>query len=78
MTLLLLTILVISGMAIVFTRKLILAIVMLSAFSLVSALLFYILRAPDVAITEAAVGAGVSTVIFLWAIKVSNDESPKN
>lgn len=78
MTLLLLAILAISGIAIVFTRKLILAVVMLSAFSLVSALLFYILKAPDVAITEAAVGAGVSTVIFLWAIKVSKDEPPRN
>ena len=41
----------------------------LSAFSLLSAVLFYVLNAPDVAITEAAVGAGVSTVVFVWAIK---------
>lgn len=41
----------------------------LSATSVLSALLFFILKAPDVAITEAAVGAGVSTVIFVWAIR---------
>ena len=44
-------------------------VIALSAVSLVSALLFYLLHAPDVAITEAAVGAGVSTVIFVWAIR---------
>lgn len=44
-------------------------IIALSAVSILSALLFYLLQAPDVAITEAAVGAGISTVIFVWAIR---------
>jgi uncharacterized MnhB-related membrane protein len=43
----------------------------LSAVSLLSAILFYLLYAPDVAITEAAVGAGVSTVVFVWAIRAT-------
>ena len=39
------------------------AVIMLSgAFSLVSAMLFVVMDAVDVAFTEAAVGAGVSTV----------------
>ena len=46
----------------------------LSAFSLVSAVLFYLLFAPDVAITEAAVGAGVSTVVLVWAIRSHRQE----
>jgi len=41
----------------------------LSATSVLSAVLFYIFHAPDVAITEAAVGAGVSTLIFVWVIR---------
>lgn len=41
----------------------------LSVVSVLTALLLYILHAPDVAITEAAVGAGVSTVIFVWVIR---------
>ncbi|GAB1456626.1 MAG: DUF4040 domain-containing protein [Spirochaetia bacterium] len=41
----------------------------LSTTSVLSALLFFKLHAPDVAITEAAVGAGVSTIIFVWAIR---------
>ncbi|QQO10995.1 hydrogenase subunit MbhD domain-containing protein [Breznakiella homolactica] len=44
----------------------------LSATSAAAAVVFYLLHAPDVAITEAAVGAGVSTVIFVWAIRVTS------
>jgi uncharacterized MnhB-related membrane protein len=40
----------------------------LSLFSLLAALMFYLLDAPDVALTEAAVGAGVGVVVFVWAI----------
>ncbi|MBU0935971.1 MAG: DUF4040 domain-containing protein [Spirochaetes bacterium] len=46
-------------------------VIALSGISLISALIFYLLRAPDVAITEAAVGAGVSTVVFVWAIRAT-------
>ena len=51
------------------TKDLLHGIIALSAVSMLSALLFYLLQAPDVAITEAAVGAGISTVIFVWAIR---------
>lgn len=45
------------------------AVVMLSGvFSLLSALLFVVLDAVDVAFTEAAVGAGISTVLMLGTI----------
>ena len=47
-------------------RDLISAVIALAVFSLLNALLFYLLHAPDVAIAEAAVGAGVATVIFIW------------
>ncbi|MDA3832986.1 MAG: DUF4040 domain-containing protein [Spirochaetales bacterium] len=51
------------------TGDLLHGIIALSAISLLSTLLFYLLNAPDVAITEAAVGAGVSTVVFIGAIR---------
>lgn len=51
------------------SKDLLHGIIALSAISLISALLFYILNAPDVAITEAAVGAGVTTVVFLGVIR---------
>lgn len=40
-------------------------------FSLLSAGLFVVLDAPDVALTEAAVGAGVTTVLFLAALALT-------
>jgi energy-converting hydrogenase B subunit D len=54
------------------TRDLLQGIIALSAVSLLSALLFYLLNAPDVAITEAAVGAGVSTVVFVGVIRYTD------
>lgn len=53
----------------------------LALFSLVSTLLFYVLDAPDVALTEAAVGAGVTTLIFVWVLRhtrVPPDSTPSD
>jgi len=74
LTLFLLIILFTLSLTVILSKKLITGIIALSAFSLISALLFYVLRAPDVAITEAAVGAGVSTVIYLWTIKGTKED----
>lgn len=54
------------------------AVVMLSgAFSLVAAALFVVLDAVDVAFTEAAVGAGISTILALATLSlVPRDEKP--
>ena len=50
-------------------KNLLNAVIVLGAFSLVLSLIFYYLHAPDVAIAEAAIGSGFTTVIFLLAIK---------
>jgi multicomponent Na+:H+ antiporter subunit B len=50
------------------TKSLLTAILLMSAYSLVAALWFLVMDAPDVAFTEAVVGAGVSTVVMLGAI----------
>ena len=68
MIILILVFLIILSLYTLITKDLLFGAIALSAFSLMSAILFYLLYAPDVAITEAAVGAGVSTVIFVWAI----------
>lgn len=60
--------LILSAVAAVETRDLIHAVVGLAVFSLVLSTLFYCLHAPDVAIAEAAVGAGISTAVFVLAI----------
>lgn len=67
----LLTLLVIVALAIVNTRNLFVAVMLMSIFSLLMASNFFILDAADVALTEAAVGAGVTTVFFLSALTLT-------
>lgn len=51
------------------------AIVMLAGiYSLITATLFYVMHAVDVAFTEAAVGAGISTVLMLSTIALVSDK----
>lgn len=74
----LLTLLVITAIAIVRAKNLFVAVMLTSIFSLLMAANFFILDAADVALTEAAVGAGVTTVIFLCALSLTDDrEKPR-
>lgn len=61
----LLTFLLITTIAIIRVRNLIAVIILFGIFSLLSAGVLVIMDAVDVAFTEAAVGAGVSTVLLL-------------
>jgi multicomponent Na+:H+ antiporter subunit B len=61
----LLTFVVLSALATILLRDVLAAIIAFAAYSLGLALLWLTLQAPDVALTEAAVGAGVTTVLFL-------------
>ena len=63
--LLLLLFLVFLLVLVIMTRRLFAVVVLAGAYSLVSAAMFVNLDAVDVAFTEAAVGAGISTVLFL-------------
>lgn len=54
-------------------RSLIAAIVATGLVSLFASVIYVILSAPDVAMTEAAIGAGLSTVIFLYAVRRTAD-----
>ena len=56
-------------------KNLLHSIIAFGVFSLLLALEFYILRAPDVAIAEAAIGAGLSTTIFIITLRAC---APKN
>jgi len=69
MNILLLSLILCLSIFSLLAKDLLNSIIALSAISILSALLFTLLRAPDVAITEAAVGAGVSTIIYVWAIR---------
>jgi multicomponent Na+:H+ antiporter subunit B len=65
------TILAAAGLAIARIRQLYAAAMLSGLFSLTSACIFVIQDAVDVAFTEAAVGAGMTTVLFLGALALT-------
>lgn len=65
------TMMVVIAVAIVRTRNLFAVVMMTSVFSLLSAAVFVVLDAVDVAFTEAAVGAGISTVLMLGTLALT-------
>ena len=64
----LLTLLAATGLALLRIRNLFAVVMLAGVYSLLSAGLFTVMDAVDVAFTEAAVGAGISTVLFLGAL----------
>ena len=80
----LLAFLAITSVAIVRMTNLFAIVMLFGIFSLLSAGLFVVMDAPDVAFTEAAVGAGISTVLMLATLalvkrrqKPYYDEAPR-
>ena len=57
-----------ATIAVVFSKQMINAVIASSLFSMFLTLKYFTLNAPDVAITEAALGAGLSTLVFLVAL----------
>lgn len=70
--------LAITTVAIIAMRNILSVIMLGGLYSLVSATLFVVLDAVDVAFTEAAVGAGFSTVLFLSALAVTGKHQALN
>jgi uncharacterized MnhB-related membrane protein len=66
--LLLLLYLVVCAIEVMRTDDLLSAVIIFSSYSLVMAIVWQQLNAPDIAITEAAVGAGITTMLFVAAI----------
>ncbi len=60
---------VIVAYASVIQKRLSDSIVLFMGVGLGSVILFFIFKAPDVALTEAVIGAGISSLIFLMALK---------
>jgi len=57
-----------GAVAAVVMEDLLSSIITAGVVSLMSAVLFYLLKAPDVAMTEAAIGAGLTTAVFVFAL----------
>ena len=65
----LLILLIVCAVSVWFSKNLLVSIVVFMSYSLIMALVWMLLESPDLAITEAAVGAGVTSVIFFMTLK---------
>ena len=65
----LLLILIITGIAAPLQKQPLLTVITYITFGLVMSVVWMLLQAPDLAITEAAVGTGVSSVLFFLTLR---------
>ena len=65
----LLAVIVACAVAVSLTRDLLSAVIVFMIQGLAMSVVWILLQAPDLAITEAAVGTGISTVLMLAALK---------
>ena len=61
--------LVVCALAVSFTKNLLTAIIIFMSYSLMMCVIWLLLQSPDLAITEAAVGAGVTSILFFVTLK---------
>lgn len=61
--------LVVCAIAAVTSKQLITAVAVFMGYSLIMSVLWMLLQAPDLAITEAAVGAGITSVLFFVVLR---------
>ena len=66
---LLLGFLILCAIAASVTKKLLASIVIFMSYSLIMSIIWVLLESPDLAITEAAVGAGVTSLLFFSTLK---------
>ncbi|MDO9628911.1 MAG: DUF4040 domain-containing protein [Acholeplasmataceae bacterium] len=60
--------LIMCAIAVEKTKDLVSAVIIFSAYSLMMSVLWLILNTPDVALTEAVIGAGVTSLLFIAVI----------
>lgn len=67
--LILLIFLILCALFVSFSKNLLVSVVIFMSYSLVMSMIWILLESPDLAITEAAVGAGVTSVLFFITLK---------
>lgn len=70
--LILLFFLLLCAVAVCLTKNLLAAVVIFMSYSTVTSVIWLLLRSPDLAITEAAVGAGVTSVLLFTTLSNIN------
>jgi len=65
----LLGMLIVCALAVSLTRNLLTSLIVYMSYSLIMAVIWMLMESPDLAITEAAVGAGITSVLFFVTLK---------
>lgn len=77
----LLTSLVVCAVATAFTKNILRAVIIYMAYSVIMAVVWILLESPDLAITEAAVGAGITGLLMFLTLQqlrlIDKDEEHK-
>lgn len=68
-SLILVLFLIICAVAVCLNKNLLTSIVIFMSYSVIMCIIWIILESPDLAITEAAVGAGVTSILFFVTLK---------
>lgn len=68
-TCILLIFLIVCAISVSFSKNLLNSILIYMSYSLIMSVLWIVLESPDLAITEAAVGAGVTSILFFVTLK---------
>ncbi|MBQ4258605.1 MAG: DUF4040 domain-containing protein [Clostridia bacterium] len=76
--LMLLIFLLICGIATCLSKNLLVSLIIFMAYSVIMSVVWILLEAPDLSITEAAVGAGISSVLMFITLKKIRDIRRKN
>lgn len=73
--------LIVCAVSVSFSKNLLNSVIIFMSYSLVMSIIWILLESPDLAITEAAVGAGVTSLLFfvtLKRIKAMKEEGEKH
>ena len=62
------SIMIVAAVVAIYQKSLLSAIIAAGAISLLASVVYILLAAPDVAMTEAAIGSGLTTIVFLYAL----------
>lgn len=61
--------LIVCAISVSFSKNLLNSIIVFMSYSLIMCIIWILLESPDLAITEAAVGAGVTSILFFVTLK---------
>ena len=65
----LLIFLIVCAVSVSFSKNLLNSVIIFMSYSLIMSIIWSLLESPDLAVTEAAVGAGVTSLLFFMTLK---------